>query len=170
MINLKNPLIVLSFIAICSIIYSTNPAKSAGREVYAGNILKTTDSAQIITIEMAFLEGMKFSKTLFSAKAGQKIIINVINTEEHAHNMVIGKPGTLNRIGAMTDSLISDHNAWKTDWVPQTSDILQKTPMLADGETYKLEFIVPDEPGDYPFVCTFPLHWQRMNGIMRVTK
>jgi len=27
---------------------------------------------------------------------------------------------------------------------------------------------VPEITGDYPFVCTFPGHWQTMNGVMTV--
>jgi azurin len=30
--------------------------------------------------------------------------------------------------------------------------------------------VVPDQAGDYPFVCTFPGHWRLMTGIMKVVK
>lgn len=33
-----------------------------------------------------------------------------------------------------------------------------------------LRFNAPDQPGIYPFVCTFPGHWVVMNGIMVVAK
>lgn len=28
----------------------------------------------------------------------------------------------------------------------------------------------PDEPSDYPYLCTFPGHWGVMRGILRVTE
>jgi azurin len=126
--------------------------------------------AQVTTIDMEIMDGMKFSKTLFGAKAGQKLVINIEDKEEHSHNIVFGKPGTLEKLGALADSLTADPDGWKTGWVPNTPDVIAKSPLLNEGDTYKMEFTVPDTPGDYPFLCTFPKHWQRMNGIMRVTK
>jgi len=38
------------------------------------------------------------------------------------------------------------------------------------GESFTLEFSAPEEPGDYPYVCTFPGHWRGMNGTMRVVR
>jgi azurin len=29
---------------------------------------------------------------------------------------------------------------------------------------------LPNVPGDYPYICTFPGHWRIMKGILRVTK
>ena len=33
-----------------------------------------------------------------------------------------------------------------------------------------LEFTAPSEPGDYPYICTYPGHWAIMNGIMKVAE
>ena len=30
------------------------------------------------------------------------------------------------------------------------------------------ELIAPDAPDDYPYVCTFPGHWQAMRGVLTV--
>ena len=32
---------------------------------------------------------------------------------------------------------------------------------------YLLE-IAPAEPGEYPFVCSFPGHWATMRGVLRI--
>jgi uncharacterized protein len=45
---------------------------------------------------------------------------------------------------------------------------MHATRMLAQGEEQVLEFVAPEEPGDYPYVCTFPGHWRVMNGLMKV--
>jgi putative heme-binding domain-containing protein len=34
----------------------------------------------------------------------------------------------------------------------------------------KLRFPAPSEPGDYPYLCSFPAHWLTMNGVMTVVK
>jgi putative heme-binding domain-containing protein len=40
--------------------------------------------------------------------------------------------------------------------------------MLDGGQTAKLAFTAPTEPGDYPYVCTYPGHWRRMVGTLAV--
>ena len=32
----------------------------------------------------------------------------------------------------------------------------------------RIVFDVPNQPGEYPYVCTFPNHWRTMNGVMHV--
>jgi azurin len=36
----------------------------------------------------------------------------------------------------------------------------------------KAEFVIhistPKEPGEYPYLCTFPGHWMVMNGVLKV--
>jgi hypothetical protein len=39
---------------------------------------------------------------------------------------------------------------------------------VKEGETERLRFAAPKEPGAYNFVCTFPGHWVRMYGVMLV--
>jgi len=55
-------------------------------------------------------------------------------------------------------------------YVPNIPEVLFSTKLLSSGQSYVLDFTVPETPGDYPFVCTFPGHWRGMNGIIRVTK
>ena len=42
--------------------------------------------------------------------------------------------------------------------------------MLKQGETQALRFQAPTEPGDYPYLCTFPGHWTIMKGILVVSE
>ena len=48
--------------------------------------------------------------------------------------------------------------------------MLQATRLLNWAETERLSFTAPKEPGEYPFVCTFPGHWVRMYGVMLVVE
>jgi azurin len=49
-------------------------------------------------------------------------------------------------------------------------DVLAATPMINPGGKYTLLVKVPNVPGDYPYICTFPGHWRIMKGILRVTR
>ena len=42
------------------------------------------------------------------------------------------------------------------------------TSLVQPGQSVTVQFRAPSEPGDYPFVCTFPGHWRVMNGVLRV--
>ena len=113
---------------------------------------------------------MKFALDTFSVQAGQKIILELDNLDGMQHNLLIGKPGSLNKIGAAADAMLSDPKASEKHYVPEIPEVLFATPLVDPGDIYSLEFIVPKEPGMYPFVCTFPGHWRMMSGIMIVEK
>ena len=113
---------------------------------------------------------MKYDKTLISVKAGQKVIISFENPDFMQHNLVILMPGTLQKVGEAADALARDPKGVQKDYVPQMQEVLHSTKLLNPDESFALQFIAPTQPGDYPFVCTFPGHWRIMNGIMRVTK
>ncbi len=48
--------------------------------------------------------------------------------------------------------------------------VLALSPILESGSQYTIYFDAPKEPGDYPYLCTFPGHWQVTRGIMKVVK
>jgi azurin len=113
---------------------------------------------------------LQFDKTLLTAKAGEKLIINLENPDGMQHNLLIIKVGTLQKVGKAADELLSNPKAAEMQYVPKISEVLHATKLVNPGETVTLEFTVPSIPGDYPFVCTFPGHWRGMNGILRVSK
>jgi putative membrane-bound dehydrogenase-like protein len=115
-------------------------------------------------------EIMQFDKKLINVKAGQKVVINLENPDGMQHNLLIIKPGTLQKVGKAADEMLRDPQAADKQYVPKVPEVLYATKLVNSGETITLEFTVPAEPGDYPYVCTFPGHWRGMNGILRVTK
>ena len=54
------------------------------------------------------------------------------------------------------------------EYVPDDSAVLASTPMADPGEKVSVTFTVPDETGDYGYVCTFPGHYVSMYGTMKV--
>jgi putative heme-binding domain-containing protein len=55
-------------------------------------------------------------------------------------------------------------------YIPVSPKVLHATKLAAPGQKIQLAFTAPAEPGDYPYVCTFPGHWRRMTGTMTVVK
>lgn len=50
---------------------------------------------------------------------------------------------------ADNDYISPDYEEW----------VIAATAMLGDGESDTITFTVPDEPGEYDFICTFPGHY-----------
>lgn len=113
---------------------------------------------------------MQFDKKLINVKAGQKVTIDFENPDGMQHNFLLIKPKSLKKVGAAADAMLSDPKAANKSYIPAIPEVLQSIKLLNPEESFQLTFIAPTEPGDYPFVCTFPGHWRGMNGIMRVTK
>jgi azurin len=48
--------------------------------------------------------------------------------------------------------------------------VIAKTALAGPGETVGVTFVVPEIPGEYPFICTFAGHCQAgMRGALVVT-
>lgn len=140
--------------------YWDNFDPEAASEAIAGNVRK---------IELGVIKNeMKYDKKQFTVKAGETIEIVFKNDDFMQHNLIIGRPGSLDAIGAAADKLATDPNGSEKDYIPEIPQILHHTRLVNPNETVTLTFKVPDEVGDYPFVCTFPGHWRIMNGVMKV--
>jgi putative membrane-bound dehydrogenase-like protein len=121
------------------------------------------------TIEMGVIKNeMKYDKKEFTVTAGQRVSIVFKNEDFMQHNLIIGQLGSLETIGAAADKLAADPNGSEQDYIPSIPEVLFNTRLVNPNETVTLTFTVPDKPGDYPFVCTFPGHWRIMNGVMKV--
>lgn len=125
------------------------------------------DRVTTILIEIV-PEMMKFNLESFTVKAGDKIILEIDNLDGMQHNLLIAKPGTLDKVGAAADAMLRDPKASEKFYVPEIPEVLFATKMIGPQELYTLTFNAPTIPGNYPFVCTFPGHWRMMNGIMVV--
>jgi azurin len=127
----------------------------------------TNANAQVIQIK-AVREALQFDKKEFTVKAGQPVEIVFENPDAMQHNVVIGKPKSLDIIGAAADKLITAKDGAQRNYVPSISEVVAATPLVNPDQTYRLKFTAPAQKGNYPFVCTFPGHWRVMNGVMKV--
>ncbi len=116
----------------------------------------------------ALLDIMQYDKKQITVPAGRKITLLFENPDVMQHNLLIIRPGTLEIVGKAADEMLLSPDAGDKQYVPGIPEVLYKTPLVDPGKSFTLEFTAPTEPGDYPYVCTFPGHWRGMNGIMRV--
>ena len=109
----------------------------------------------------------------FTVKAGQKVKLTLVNPVEsitkQPHNLLIVKKGKKEVVGALANAGLTDPNfITKKNCIPESDDILYHTSLVLPGKSETLEFTAPSEPGDYPYICTYPGHWILMNGVMKV--
>ncbi len=120
-------------------------------------------------------ERMLFSVKQFQAAPGQPVKIVFTNPDATDHNMVFVKPGALEEVGMAANLMARDPTNAKSDFIPrEKSDlILHASPMIGPTRAslvHVLRFHAPQQPGIYPYVCTFPGHWVVMNGVMVVAE
>ena len=109
---------------------------------------------------------MLFDKKEFSVVAGKPVRIVFENPDMMPHNLLIVLPGAVEEIGRAAESM--GMRGERLQFRPSSNKILQATNLISYGESVTLDFVAPEEPGDYGFLCTYPTHWLTMNGIMRV--
>jgi azurin len=91
-----------------------------------------------------------------------------VNPDVMQHNFVLGAPGSLETIGLASDELAKSPDGLARQYVPEVPQVLFATKLVEPGQTVRVQFRAPSEPGQYPYVCTFPAHWRIMSGVMNV--
>ena len=65
--------------------------------------------------------------------------------------------------------MLNDPKAIEKSYVPDgTKDVVAFTRVIDPKATHTVYFKAPKEKGEYPYICTFPGHWQAMQGVMVV--
>jgi azurin len=135
-------------------------------------VIGNTESGEVTEGERAVvvdaIGGLQYAQKEILAKPGEAIALKLRNTDVMPHNLVIVKPGVAKTVGEASFKMLNDPEAGKKNYVPDLPDVLHHIPVINPGTEHILHFRAPGEPGDYPFICTFPGHWMAMNGILRV--
>jgi azurin len=124
------------------------------------------DDGPDLRIDLATEPGLRYDLDEIRVQAGSRIALTFNNDDDMAHNVVIVEPGTANEVGVAAMNLGLDADA--LEFVPLMDEVLYHTSMLQPGQIETIYFTVPDTPGDYQFVCTFPGHHISMRGNLRV--
>ncbi|MDG1991796.1 MAG: sulfatase-like hydrolase/transferase [Pirellulales bacterium] len=120
-------------------------------------------------------ERMLFTTKQFSVRPGQPVKLIFLNPDATDHNLVLVQPGAMEEVGVAANAMARDPKNATSDFIPKEKQnlILEATPMIGPTRqslVHVLRFEAPQEPGVYPYVCTFPGHWIVMNGKMVVAR
>ncbi|MBI2948946.1 MAG: c-type cytochrome [Verrucomicrobia bacterium] len=115
-------------------------------------------------------EQMLYDQQLIVVEAGKPVEILFENDDTMPHNFVVVMPGAVEEIGMASETMPPEPDAQGRLYVPASAKVLHATRLLLTGEKDKLSFTAPDQPADYSYVCTFPGHWRRMAGTLKVVK
>lgn len=124
------------------------------------------DRVANVTIR-TIVDEMRFDVAEFVVRPGQPIELRFENPDYMPHNLLITAPGAADEVYRLAMDLGGD--GFEQDFTPDTPQLLQGARLLNTGESQLLEFTAPSEPGEYPFLCSFPGHGELMRGVMKVT-
>jgi len=124
--------------------------------------------AQEVTLESVG-DTMAYNVTSFTVKAGQKVHVlvksNGSSPATMSHNFVLVKPGTEE---AVATAGVAAGEA--SSYVKQgDANVIAFTGLAKPQQMAEVTFTAPAK-GAYPYICTFPGHWQTMKGVMTVTE
>ncbi len=131
-------------------------------------VVATAAAADPLTVTVKTLRGqMRYSETEIAVAPGQSVKLVFTNDDDMPHNMVFCKAGT--DVAAMAaKQLEKPEEAIKRNFLPDDPAIWLHTKLVDPHQSDELAFEAPQEPGDYPFVCTMPGHALSMKGTLRV--
>lgn len=140
------------------------PAKTAPAQ-------KPAEKGAVRTVEIIGTDDMKFNLTTIAAKPGERLRVRLISKGTMpkiamAHNFVLLQLGTSQVKFVTAGATFRD-----SDFIaPEMKDaVLAKTGLAGPGEMVETTFTVPKKPGSYPYLCTFPGHFQAgMRGTLEV--
>ena len=122
---------------------------------------------QVVRIQ-SVPEQMIFDLNWFVVQAGKPVQIILANPDAMPHNLVISQPGSLQEVGTKGGVMPVPTDPDVKPYIPDTPLVLHATRLLNGGETERLNFTAPAQPGEYVYLCTFPGHFVRMYGVMLV--
>ena len=110
-------------------------------------------------------DSMLYDKNVLRAKAGKNIILTLNHIGKlpkniMGHNLVLLKMNV--DVNVFSKLALEFKN---NDYIPLNEDFITHTKMLGGGESDTISFTI-NEPGEYKYVCTFPGHYQMMQGVL----
>jgi azurin len=138
-------------------------AAAPSTEKAAGTVASAaTKPADGRVVEIHADDTMKFTVTEIHAKPGEALAVTLKNVGT-VPKFSMGHNWVLVALGTDMDAFASAASeAATTDYVPAAfkDQILAETKLLGPGESDTAHFYAPTKPGHYPFLCTFPGHYQ----------
>tara|TARA_R110002096_G_scaffold432198_2_gene648495 strand:+ start:634 stop:3246 length:2613 start_codon:yes stop_codon:yes gene_type:complete len=114
------------------------------------------------------ISGLRYEQTLLEVNPREPIALKFVNKDVMPHNLVIVAPGATEKVGMASFKMLNDPEAGEKNYAPDLPEVRLVVPVIAPNQAHTLYFRAPGKKGDYPYLCTFPGHWQAMQGILRV--
>jgi azurin len=111
---------------------------------------------------------MQYAQKELRAKAGERLSVTFENNDVMQHNWVLVKADASQRVGLLSNEMLSKPDALFRHFVPTSPDVLCYTRVVDPKKSTTVNFTAPTQPGRYPYICTFPGHWAIMHGVLIV--
>lgn len=130
-----------------------------------------TAFANAAQLEITGDDTMRFNVSELQTTAGEETTVTFKNVGSlpkaaMGHNFVVLKPGT--DVAAFGNAAVT---AAANEYIPTDAaladQVVAHTKVLGPGESDSTTFTI-EEPGEYPFICSFPGHWAIMRGVLHV--
>ena len=124
------------------------------------------DSEPNVLLSVGTLPNLQFSQTEFTVPLGSTVSLTFNNDDDMLHNLVVVESDATDEVAMAAMQLgLRGH---EMQYVPTSDAVIAHTGLLEPGVSETIIFRVPDEAGQYSFVCTFPGHATTMRGTIRV--
>ncbi|MCY4001237.1 MAG: plastocyanin/azurin family copper-binding protein [Bacteroidetes bacterium] len=129
-------------------------------------VVPSSPESSDIQLTVGTLPNLRFSHTKFTVGAGSHVSLTFHNDDDMLHNLVIVEHDAADEIAMAALQLgLRGH---EMQYVPDSDAILAHTGLLEPGDSETVVFYVPDQSGEYVFICTFPGHATTMRGAIQV--
>jgi glucose/arabinose dehydrogenase/plastocyanin len=112
---------------------------------------------------------LTFEPDILRATAGETLTIRYDNVGDMIHNIIVVK--SEEDIPIIGEASLQA--AYTNQWVPLGEEYEERmiaySGLALPGEVVEVTFTVPP-PGEYPFICTYAMHWTTMRGRLIVTE
>ncbi len=133
------------------------------------NTTVAANGPKVFTITAS--DTMKYNVTRIEVAPGEDVKVTLTNVGTQP-KQAMGHNWTLLQKGADAAAFANAAVAHKdADYFPAelAGEVLAHTKLLGPRESDSVEFKAPAEPGEYPFLCTFPGHFvSGMKGVLVV--
>ncbi len=144
---------------------ATTPASDLMNEGPAYDATKINPSAPVVELELKAqgnsMADMSYDKKELRVKSGSTVHLTLVNAgtdPSMVHNFVLIEEGTADKVGPEGMKAGADNN-----YVPKMKQVFVATKMTQPKEKTDITFPAP-EKGSYDYICTYPGHYQKMNG------
>ena len=139
----------LSALLLCALVTAAFPSAASASDNETTIVITASDT-------------LRFSVTRIEVQPGQTVHIQLKNLSNMpkdvmGHNWILLKAGS-DVSAYATTALVAKGEAYQPKSL--AAEVLASIALLGPRQTGEVTFVTPNTPGSYPFLCTFPGHFQ----------